>query len=155
MSKLTTLSGVVSGLRVDSNVTVNTTVSAETGATSTSTSKTTTVNFRIDNRPAYMNVPVNLNNGDIVTAAGIQRGEFETIAIHNHTTKTLYSLPKPPFVVISIVAFMVVILTVWIPVWGLISLAIGIYYVVDAYLKKQRINEAWKIVEKAPMPSGK
>jgi hypothetical protein len=154
MAQLTTLSGAVSGLRVDQSVTVNTTVTENTGA-STSTTTKTMVNFRIDNRPAYMNVSVNLSNGDIITAAGIQRGEFETIAFHNHTTKTIYSLPEPHVVIITILAFIVVILTVWIPFLGLVTLGVGIYYVLDAIKKKKQINDAWKIVEKAAMPQGK
>jgi hypothetical protein len=154
MAQLTTLSGAVSGLRVDQNVTVNTTVTENTGA-STSTTTKTTVNFRIDNRPAYMNVSVNLSNGDIITAAGIQRGEFETIAFHNHTTKTIYSLPEPHVVIITILAFIVIICTVWIPFLGLVTLGVGIYYVLDAVKKKKQINDAWKMVEKAAMPQGK
>lgn len=152
MSPLTTLAGTVSGLSVDQSVTVNTSVSQNSGTTNTTTTQKTTVNFRIDNRPAYMNVAVNLTNGDVITAAGIQKGEFETIAFHNHTTNTIYSLPEPKPLIIGIVGFIVFILVSWIPFVNIITFGMAIYYFLDATKKKKQINEAWDTVKKASKP---
>ncbi len=152
MSQLTTLSGVVSGLRVDTNITVNTTYSPNSNTASSTTTKTTTFNFRIDNRPAYMTVAVNLTNGDVITAAGIQRGEFEVIVFNNHTTKTIYSLPtqNPLWGLIGVVfGWMFSDLPYFIG-WGIF--ASGAYYFWKTSTKKNKVKAAMKLVEKATPP---
>lgn len=105
MSQLVTIAGVVSGVRVDSSITVNTSVSVNQGtsyanssSSSTETVKKETTIFRVDNKPARFPMAINITNGDIATAAGLQKGEFEVVAIKNHTTNTMYWVRKPSIV---------------------------------------------------------
>lgn len=160
MSQLTTITGVVSGVRVDSSVTVNTSTNvtihdgsmpSQTSSSSQAVKNETTI-FRVDNKPSYMSVAINITNGDIVTAAGVDKGEFETLAVHNHTTKTIYWVPIPSLV--PEIAYIVV---------GVITLAfhkIGWLVIIGAILfmmnKKRQINlikDAKLMVQKAPAPA--
>jgi hypothetical protein len=147
MSQITTISGTVSGVRLDSSITVNTTVSVPQGAvpgTTTSSSetvKTEKMNFRVDNRPVYMPVAINIANGDVVTAAGIQRGEFEAIALTNHTTKTMYWVPKPSTVP-DIIYIVVGVLTLMFHKIGWLLIGGAIFFMMGKKNRIKIINEA-------------
>ncbi len=157
MSQMTVLSGVVSGVRLDTSISVNTTVSVPQGpasgpaTASSSTVKTDLMNFRIDNRPVYMPVAINIANGDVVTAAGIQKGEFEAIAVHNHTTRTMYWVPEPSTVpeIIYIVVGVIVLMfhiTGWLVIGG------AVLFMMNKNAKIGRIRQAIAIANKTPAP---
>ncbi|MBP9854939.1 MAG: hypothetical protein KBD53_08740 [Candidatus Omnitrophica bacterium] len=148
MSKMTVLAGTVSGLRLDQSVTVSTTVS-ETNQTTSQSIVRSILNFRINNQPVFMKVTPNITNGDSVTAAGFQRGEFEVIAVHNHTTKTIYSFPKPGLVG-PILGLIFGLMFRDLPYYiGWMSIVSGAYYTYKALCKRALIKEAWSKVEKA------
>lgn len=152
MEQLTTIAGVVSGVRVDSSVTVNTSVSVSPGtysnpSSTTQTVKKDTTNFRVDNRPVYMPVAVNLTNGDVVTAAGLQKGEFEAIAVHNHTTKTMYWMPEPstvPEIIYIVIGFFTIGLfgIGWLLIGG------GIVFMVNKQKRIKLIKDARALAQK-------
>ena len=89
MGQVTMIKGTVSGVRVDSSITVNTSTNVTVNeggmpnqsSSSSETVKTNTTVFRIDNKPSNMPFAINITNGDAVTAAGLQKGEFEVVAI--------------------------------------------------------------------------
>lgn len=142
---LTKITGVVSGLQVNSSVSVSTTVANNVPSTTATTS--TTTSFRIDNRPAHMKVQVNLSNGDNITAAGIQKGEMEVMALNNHTTKTMYWVPEPHPAVYWICGFFILfgVLTLTIVI-GIFMLGAGGYTLMKSLKKKKLINEAKAMV---------
>ena len=160
MSQLTTITGTVSGVRVDTSFTVNTSVSVNQAASSipaTTTSSSETVktekmNFRVDNRPVIMPVAINLTNGDIATVAGFMQGEFEALAVHNHTTKTMYWVPIPS--IVPEIAYMVVgVIWLMFHQSGWILIIGAILYMMN---KKKRINlikDAKVMVQKAQAPA--
>lgn len=168
MSALTAITGVVSGVRVDTSITVNTTVSTPSGtaygtepggtfgtfgstSTSTQTVKKELMNFRVDNRPVNMPVAINLTNGDIATVAGFMQGEFEALAVHNHTTRTMYWVPIPSLV--PEIAYIVVgVIWLMFHKFGWILIIGAILFMMN---KKKRINlikDAKVMVQKAPAP---
>jgi len=148
---LTKISGVVSGLQVNSNIAVNTTVTNNTdmapGTTTTSVTSTTTLSFRIDNRPANMKVRINLSNGDNVTAAVIQKGEMEVIALNNHTTKTMYWIPEPGMAVFvgSGITFLIGFVT-RAEFYGILFLLGSGFYLFKNLKTKKMITEAKAMV---------
>lgn len=159
MSQVTTISGTVSGVRLDSTVAVNTSVTVNQGgdytpastSTSTSTVKTDTMNFRVDNRPCYMPVAINITNGDVVTAAGIQKGEFDVLAINNHTTKTMYWVPMPSKVpeigyIVTGVIWLMFHVTGWLCIGG------AILFIMKKNKRIKLIRDAQAMVEKAQAP---
>lgn len=149
MKQVTTLSGKVSGLRVDSDINVSTTVTNNNVSTSTAVTKT--IVFRIDNRPAFMKTTVNLSDGDMVTAAGVGAVELDVLAINNHTTKTMYWIPEPNQVP-AIICFVLGVLTLGLFMVGLILIGMGVYYYNDAATKKKLIGEARALVNAAKAP---
>jgi hypothetical protein len=157
---MTTISGTVSGVRLDSNITVNTTVSVPQGAasgpatTSSQTVKTELMNFRIDNRPATMGVAINIANGDVVTAAGFQKGEFETLAVHNHTTKTMYWMPEPRTIP-EIIYMVVGVITIMFHKIGWLLIVGAILFMMNKKSKIKLIREACAMANKTPAPMGK
>lgn len=159
MSSLHILSGTVSGVRVSSSTTVNTTVS-NTGHTSYTAPTTTTstqvvtkeaMNFRIDNRAAFMDVKINLNDGDKVAAACVQNGEFEVIAIRNFTTKMIYFLPKPA-IYPEIIYIVIGVFTMGFYGIGFLLIGGGIWFLINKQKKIKLISDACVLVEKASAP---
>ncbi len=82
---MTTISGTVSGVREQANVTGN----REQVQTHRS------VHFRIGNRPSYMKSSPHLMDGDVVTVAGKGSAEFEIIALRNESTGVIYQVMNP------------------------------------------------------------
>lgn len=160
MSQITTISGKVSGVRLDSSVTVNTTVSVPQGAasgpatTSSQTVKTETLNFRVDNRPAYMPVAINIADGDVVTAAGFQKGEFEAVAVHNHTTRTTYWVPEPTTVP-EIIYIVVGIITLMFHQIGWLVIGGAILFMANKKKKIKLIRAASAMARQTPAPGTK
>lgn len=159
MGQITTLSGVVSGVRLDTSVSVDTTVSVTGGgeytpattSTSSQTVKSEKMNFRIDNRPVHMPVAINIANGDVVTAAGIQKGEFEAIAVNNHTTRTMYWVPEPSRVaeiahIVTGVIWLMFHITGWLVIGG------AVLFLMNKNAKIGMIRQARATVEKAQAP---
>lgn len=154
MDLLTTITGTVSGVRVDSSVTVNTSVSvnqdgyaSSSSSTSTETVKKEITNFRVDNRTAYMSVAINLTNGDVVTASGLQKGEFEAIAVNNHTTKTMYWMPEPS-IVPEIIYIVIGVFTIGLYGIGWLLIGGGIWYLINKKKRIKLIKDARAVVEK-------
>ncbi len=156
MGQLTTITGPVSGVRLDSSVSVNTTVSVTGGteyapattSTSSQTVKSEKMNFRIDNRPVHMPVAINIANGDQVTAAGFQSGEFEALAVNNHTTKTMYWVPKPSIVpeigyIVTGVIWLMFHVSGWLCIGG------AVLFILNKKKKIKLIRDAQAMVEKA------
>ncbi len=161
MGQITTLSGVVSGVRLDSSITVNTTVSVPQGpatygstTTSSETVKTEKMNFRIDNRPVHMPVAINIANGDVVTAAGIMKGEFEAIAVNNHTTRTMYWVPVPSTVP-EIIYIVVGVIWLMFHKSGWILIIGAILFMMNKKKEIGMIRQARAMVEKATAPVAK
>lgn len=46
--------------------------------------------FRIDNRPAMFQGEASIGDGDTVTVAGIEKGEFKALAVRNESTGVEY-----------------------------------------------------------------
>lgn len=163
MSDIVSVAGVVSGARVDTSISVHNTTTVTNHDTSSyapsaTTSSETIVNknmcFRIDNRPANMKVAVNLTNGDLVTAAGLQKGELEVLAINNHTTRTMYWVPKPH--ILGHVVNVVTGVGAYAFGFHLISyalLGLGLWFLIPALNRRRQIAIACAIVTKAPAPS--
>lgn len=162
MGQLTTISGAVSGVRLDSSVAVNTTVTVNQGteytpatsSASTSTVKTEQMNFRIDNRPVYMPVAINITNGDVVTAVGIQKGEFDAIAVNNHTTKTMYWVPEPSMVaeigyIVTGVIWIMFHISGWLVIGG------AVLFMMNKQKKIALIRDARAMAQKAQAPAAK
>lgn len=157
MSHVISISGVVSGARVDTSISVHNTItvnspdsySAPRATTSSETVVTKTMTFRVDNRPANMNVAINLTNGDNVTIAGFQKGEFEVLALNNHTTRTMYWVPgantwAPVIYIIIGVCFRN-------SHWLLYLLIVGgIGFLIAAVMRNGQIATAKSLVQKAP-----
>lgn len=160
MGQITTLSGVVSGVRLDTRIAVNTTVTVPQGGasgaatTSSETVKTELMNFRIDNRPVYMPVAINIANGDVVTAAGIQKGEFEAIAVHNHTTRTMYWVPEPSTVP-EIIYMVVGVIVLMFHIAGWLVIGGAVLFLMNKNAKIGRIRQAIAIANKTPAPVAK
>lgn len=158
MGQLTTIAGLVSGVRMDTNISVSTTTTinnnAEMGPSSTTSNTVVTKNmaFRIDNRPANINCAINLTNGDLVTAAGFMDGEFEVLALHNHTTRTIYTVPGPNTVA-PIIYVIIGVFTTGLYGIGWLLIGGGIWFFVDATKKKGQLNQAYAIVKTAPVPN--
>lgn len=157
MAQLTTISGTVSGVRVDTSFTVNTSVSVNqatssiptTTTSSSETVKTEKMNFRVDNRPVYMPVAINLSNGDVATVAGFVKGEFEALAVHNHTTKTMYWVPVPSLIPeIAYIVVGVIMLAFHKIGWVLIGGAI--LFMINKNNQIKQIKDAQAMVNKAP-----
>jgi hypothetical protein len=157
MSSMTVLSGAVSAVRVNSSTTVNTTVNNTTNEYNTTSSASTQVvtnekmNFRIDNRAAFMDVRINLTDGDKVTAACVQKGEFEVIAIKNHTTKMIYYIPKPA-IYPEIIYIILGVFTTGFYGIGFVLIGGGIWFLINKQKKIKLIREGVSLVEKAPTP---
>lgn len=161
MSEIISISGTVSGARVDTSISVNNTTtvnnygSSSYATPSTTTSSQTVVNktmsFRIDNRPANLDVAVNLTNGDLVTAAGLSKGELEVLALHNHTTHMLYTVPGPNTVA-PIIYIVIGVLTIGLYGIGYLLIGGGIWFLMNASKRKQQIATACAIVKNAPAP---
>lgn len=162
MSEVITVAGKVSGARVDTSISVNNTTtvnnydsSSYAAPTATTTSQTVvnkTMTFRIDNRPANLSVAVNLTDGDLVTAAGLQKGELEVLALHNHTTRMLYTVPGANTSA-PIIYIVVGVLTTGF--WGIGFLLIGggIWFLLNATKRNKQIAEGSALVHKAPVPA--
>lgn len=143
---ITTIAGLVTGVRVDTQV--STTITGNTASTSTQSVR---VDFRVDNHPAFMKSKVNLANGDLITAGGIQRsGEFEVFAFHNHTTKTLYWIQGYPIWLIALIfVFGFITLGVFV---GIFILGYGVYMLISEMNKKRLAGEALSLVKNSPVP---
>ena len=158
---LTTITGAVSGVRVDSSITVNTStnVTVNEGAmpnqasSSSQTVRTNTTIFRVDNKPSYMPFAINIANGDVVTAAGVAKGEFEVVAINNHTTKTIYFVPKPSIVPEIICMFIGFCFRNSYNGIGWLFMGGAILFMVIKSSKIKRIKDACAMVEKAQAPA--
>lgn len=97
MDILSTLSGRANSIRATSNITVNTTVSEITGTTSQSVVREK-MNFRIDNHPVFIGMTINVNDGDEVSAVGLQKGEFENpLTKQSHHESLLYGGKTPSY----------------------------------------------------------
>jgi hypothetical protein len=112
------------------------------------------MNFRIDNRPAYMPVAINIANGDVVTAAGITKGEFEAIAVHNHTTKTMYWVPEPS-IVPEILYIVVGVIWIMFHKFGWILIVGAILFMINKNMKISLIRQARAMANKAQAPVAK
>ncbi|MCA9402957.1 MAG: hypothetical protein KC897_04185 [Candidatus Omnitrophica bacterium] len=136
-------------MQISSNVTVNTTVTTDNAPASATSSVTTTTTtaFRIDNKPAFMSMRVNLTNGDSVTAAGRQNGEFHILALNNRTTNTIYSLPQPGsgMFVLAVLAVISGVYTLKV-LLGFILIPLGVYAFQKLSKAKKAIEEAKKMV---------
>ncbi|MBL8013899.1 MAG: hypothetical protein JNN05_08635 [Candidatus Omnitrophica bacterium] len=155
---LTTVTGKVSGVRVDSSVTVNTSVTvnqngySNPSSSSSQTVKKDTTYFRVDNKPAYMSVAINITNDDSVTVAGVQQGEFEAIAVNNHTTKTMYWMPEPSTVP-EIIYIVIGVFTRGIYGIGWLLIGGGILFLVNKKKRIKLIKDARALVQNAPLPA--
>lgn len=154
MGQLTTIKGTVSGVRVDSSVTVNTSVSVAPNAynspsttSSTETVKKETTCFRVDNRPMYMMVAINITNGDSVTVAGLEKGEVEAIAVNNHTTKTMYWVPEPS-IVPEIIYIVLGIFTTGFYGIGFLLIGGGTLFLINKQSRIKQIKDARAMVQK-------
>lgn len=162
MSGIISVAGKVSGVRLDTSVSVSNTTTVNNygdsgySAPSTTTSSQTVVNknmtFRINNTAANMPVAVNLTDGDLVTAAGFQKGELKVIALHNHTTRLLYTVPKANNTVGAIIDIVIGVFTINFYGLGYFLIGLGIWLLVSATKKNMQIAEASRLVEKAPVP---
>jgi hypothetical protein len=157
MSKIVSLTGTVSGARVDTSISVNNTTTinnygsssyAPTATTSSQTVVNKTMAFRIDNRPANLAVAVNLTNGDSVTAAGIDKAEFEVLAINNHTTRTMYWVPGPNTIA-PVIYIVIGVFTTGLYGIGWLLIVGGILFLSAANKRKGQIAEAKALVKKA------
>lgn len=160
MSEIFSVAGKVSGARVDTSISVNNTTTVNNydsgyAAPTTTTSSQTVVNktmmFRIDNRPANLSTAVNLTDGDLVTAAGLQKGELEVLALHNHTTRMLYSVPGANTVA-PIIYIIVGVLTIGLFGIGYLLIGGGIWFLMNAKKRNKQIADASALVHKAPAP---
>lgn len=152
MDQLTTIAGRVSGVEVSTTTTTSTTVSPNSSVPSTSAFTHSMVYFRVDNRPVHMTVRVNVRNGDVITAAGHQKGEFEIIAFHNHTTKTIYSLPEPKTMGMIVGCLVCGVMTISFMGFGLLLIILAIQNFYVSQKKTKLIKNALAMVEKAPAP---
>lgn len=162
MSQLVTIAGTVSGVRVDSSITVNTSTNVTVhdgsmpnqASTSSQTVKKETTIFRVDNKPAYMNVAINITNGDIVTAAGVDKGEFEVVAVNNHTTRTMYWAPKPS-IVPEIIYMVVGVFTLGFYYIGWFLIGGAVLFMMGKKKEIKMIEDACGMVQKNQPPAGK
>lgn len=153
MSQLTTIAGTVSGVEVSTTTTTSTTVSPNSSVPSTSAFTHSMVYFRVDNRPVYMTVRANVRNGDVITAAGHDKGEFEIIALRNHSTKTIYSLPEPKNMGMIVIGLVCGVMTIKFMGFGLLLIVLAIQKFFESQKKTNLIKDAWAMVEKEPAPS--
>ena len=161
MGQVTMIKGTVSGVRVDSSITVNTSTNVTVNeggmpnqsSSSSETVRTNTTVFRIDNKPSYMPFAINITNGDAVTAAGLQKGEFEVVAINNHTTKTIYFVPKPSIVPEFIYMFIGFCFRNSYGGIGWLFIGGAILFMVIKSVKIKRIKDACAMVDKAQAPA--
>lgn len=155
MSNMISVTGTVSGTRTDTSISVSNTTTVNTSEyspTTTSSSQTTvekSMCFRIDNRPANMAVAINLTNGDMVTAAGFQKGEFEVLALNNHTTRTMYWVPEPPTYP-EIIYMIVGVIVLMFHKIGWLVIGGAILFLMNKKKKINLIRQAKAMVEKAP-----
>jgi hypothetical protein len=159
MGQITAVSGTVSGVRLDSSVSVTTTVSVPqseygTATASTSTVKTDLMNFRVDNRPVYMPVAINITNGDVVTAAGFQKGEFEALSVFNHTTKTSYWVPEPSTVP-EIIYMVVGVIVLMFHISGWLVIGGAVLFMMNKNKKIKQIRDARAMAKDAQPSVGK
>ena len=160
MGELTAITGTVSGVRVDSSVTVNTSVTVNqpdayvpaSSSTSSQAVKKETTYFRVDNRPAYMSVAINITNGDSVTMAGVQQGEIEAIAVNNHTTKTMYWIPEPSTVP-EIIYIVIGVFTMGLYGIGWLLIGGGILFMINKKKRIKLIKDARALVQKGQAPA--
>lgn len=150
---LTTIAGPVTGLRVDTTTTTQTTFTPQTGGSSVTSTQSSQMNFRVGNRPVYMKRTCNLNNGDIITAAGYDKsGELEVIAYKNHTTQMMYWVPAMPLW-IFVIALLIGLMTLGVLV-GYLIVAVAGYHLVVESAKKMKLKEAFALIKAAPVPAG-
>lgn len=128
---MTTISGAVSGVREQAHVSGN----RETVQTRHST------HLRIANRPSHMKNSANLMDGDVVTAAGIDRAEFEIIALRNESTGVIYQVVNPMFQmgagVVMILCALPMVILIFPP---FIFIPLGIYMIWKGWQVQSAIN---------------
>jgi hypothetical protein len=147
MDQITTLAGPVGSIQLGQNITVTT-----NGSQTTATAVQNTMGFRIANRPVSIKIAVNLTDGDMVTAAGIQRGEFEILALNNHTTQTIYSVPKSGGGCAAVFLFVLGIPMLAFFLLGVIPMIVGVLAWLHAQKEQKQLEEALARVKSAPAP---
>ncbi len=108
--------------------------------------------FRINNTPVSFKTPVNLSfsEGDIITSVGVNRnGTFHIACLRNETTGSVY---EPPTVKLAYFVGILLILIglpfLFLFLFGVIPIALGIYYIRVA----QKTKEAIVILQRTPAP---